>query len=132
MVPPNRGTGRQVARDIHNSYCAGVVAYNQHICAHRSLAIGKAGPERQTLRRWGFDFVAAVVEHREVLVEEIERRKVPAAGHMVAVVAVVAHREVFAVDMGNFGMEVALHTGWVVVAAPQARFHSSCKTVGQR
>jgi hypothetical protein len=58
--------------------------------------------------------------------------RAPAVGHTVAPAAVVAHREVFAADMGNFVMEVVLHTGWVVVPALQALFHSSCKIVGQR
>ena len=70
----------------------------------------------------------AAVAHREALVEEIEHRMVPAAGHKVAVVA---HREGSAVDMGNFGMEAALHID-LVVTALQARFHSWCKIVGQR
>ena len=69
--------------------------------------------------------MAAVVAHRGVLVaEEIEHRMVPAAGHKVASAGAVARREVFAVNRGNFGMEVALHTGWAVVAALQAPFHS--------
>ena len=77
------------------------------------------------LRRWGFDFVAAVVAHTVVPVAgEIEHRMVPAAGHKVASAGAVARREVFVVNRGNFGMEVALHTGWAVVAALQAPFHS--------
>ena len=77
--------------------------------------------------------MAVVVAHMVVPVaEEIVHRKAPAAGHRVASVAVVVHREVFAVGMGNFGMEVALHTGWAVVTALQAPFHSWCKIVGQR
>jgi uncharacterized protein YjeT (DUF2065 family) len=108
------------------------VVYNQHICAHQSFAKGKGDQERQMLRRWGFDFVAAVVAHTVVLVAEgIEHRMVPAAGHKAASVAVVAHREVSVVDRGNFVMEVALHTGWVVTAL-QALLHSSCKIVDQR
>ena len=84
------------------------------------------------LRRWGFDFVAAVVAHRKVLVvEEIEHRMVP-AGHKAASVAVVAHREASVVHTGNFVMEAALHTGWVVVTVLQALFHSWCKIVGRR
>src|SRR6266487_166684 len=126
-VPPGKGTGRPAVRGIHNSYCAGVVVYNQHICAHRSFAIGKGGLERQMLRRWGFDFAAAVVVHRVVpAAEEIEHRMVTAAAvvHKVASVGTVAHREVFVVDTDNFGMEVALHIGWVVVTALLALFHS--------
>lgn len=61
------------------------------------------------------------------MVEEIEHRTAPAAGHTV----VVAHREVLAVDRGNFGMEVANHIDSVVTAL-QARFHSWCKIAGQR
>jgi hypothetical protein len=77
--------------------------------------------------------VAAVVAHKEVLVAVgIEHRMVLAAGHKVASVAVVAHREVFAVDTGNFEMEVVLHTGWVVVPALQAPFHSWYKIVGRQ
>ena len=77
--------------------------------------------------------MAAVVAHREVLVvEEIEHRMVPAAGHKVASAGAVARREVFAANRGNFGMEVALHTGWAVVTALQAPFHSWCKIVGRR
>ena len=84
------------------------------------------------LRRWGFDFVAAVVAHTVVPVAgEIEHRMVP-AGHKAASVAVVAHTVASVVDMGNFVMEVALHTGWAVVAALQAPFHSWCKIVGRR
>jgi len=77
--------------------------------------------------------VAAVVAHRVVLVAvEIGHRMVLAVGHKVASVAVVAHREVFAVDTGNFEMEVALHTGWVAATALQSPFHSWCKIVGRR
>jgi hypothetical protein len=36
---------------------------------------------------------------------------------------------VFAVDTGSFGMEVALHTGLVVVTALPALLHSWCKIV---
>ena len=76
------------------------------------------------LRRWGFDFVAAVVAHTVVPVAgEIEHRMVPAR-HKAASVAVVA-------DTGNFVMEAALHTGWVVTAL-QALFHSWCKNVDRR
>ena len=83
------------------------------------------------LRRWGFDFVAAVVVHTvELVAGELERRMV-AAGHKAAFVAVVAHREVSVVDTGYFVMEVALHTGWVVTAL-QALFHNWCKNVDQR
>jgi len=64
--------------------------------------------------------------------EEIVHMRAPAAGHRVASVAVVAHREVFAVDTGNFVMEVVLHTGWVVATALQAPFHSWCKSVGRQ
>lgn len=84
------------------------------------------------LRRWGFDFVVAVVAHRVALVAgEIEHRMAPAVGHKAASVAVVAHRVASVVDMGNFVMEVALHTGWVVTAL-QAPFHNWCKSVDQR
>ena len=77
--------------------------------------------------------MVAVVAHREELVVvEIEHRMAPAVGHMVASVVVVAHREVFAVDMGNFVMEVVPHTDWVVVTALQAQFHSWCKIAGRR
>ena len=83
------------------------------------------------LRRWGFDFVAAVVAHTVVPVAgEIEHRMVP-AGHKAASVAVVAHREASVADTGNFVMEAALHTDWVVTAL-QALFHSWCKNVDQR
>jgi hypothetical protein len=54
---------------------------------------------------------------------------VAVAVHRVAPVAAVGHREVFVVDRGNFGKEVALHTGLVVVTALPALFHSSCKIV---
>jgi hypothetical protein len=54
---------------------------------------------------------------------------VVAIEHRMATVVAVGHREVFAVDKGNFGMEVALHTGWVVVTALPALLHSSCKIV---
>ena len=131
----NRGIRRPVARDIHNSYCAGVVVYSQHICAHRSFAIGKGGLERRTLRRWGFDFVVAAVANTEVPVAgEIEHRVVPVAvaGHRVAFVAAVEHRGVFAVDTGNFGKAVALHTGLAVVNALPALFHNSCKIVDRQ
>ena len=84
---------------------------------------------RQTLRRWGFDFVVAVVVHREVFVAgEIEHRMVPAAGHKVAAVV---HTGAFVVDMDNFVMEVVLRTGWAAVPALQALFHSWYKIVGQ-
>ena len=77
--------------------------------------------------------MAAVVANKVVLVvEETEHMMVPAVGHTVASVAVVAHREVFAVDTGNFGMEVVLHTGWVVVPSLQVPSHSWCKSVGRR
>jgi hypothetical protein len=77
--------------------------------------------------------VAAVVAHKEVLVAVgIEHRMVLAAGHKVASVAVVAHREEFAVGRDNFEMEVVLHTGWVVVTALQAPSHSLCKIADQR
>ena len=83
------------------------------------------------LRRWGFDFVAAVVAHTVVPVAgEIEHRMVP-AGHKAASVGVVAHREASVVHTGNFVMEAALHTGWVVIAL-QALFHSWCKNVDRR
>ena len=76
--------------------------------------------------------MAAVVAHRVVLVaEEIEHRMVPAAGHKVASAGAVVRREVFAVNRDNFGMEAALHTGWVVVTVLQALFHSWCKIVGR-
>ena len=75
----------------------------------------------------------AVVAHRKALAAgEIVHMRAPAVGHTVAPVAVVAHREAFAVDMGNFEMEVVLHTGWVVVTALQAQFHSWCKIAGRR
>jgi len=74
------------------------------------------------LRRWGFAVVVAVVEHTmEPAAEAIE--------HKMATAAVVAHREVFAVDTGSFGMEVALHTGLVVVTVLPALLHSWCKIV---
>jgi hypothetical protein len=74
----------------------------------------------------------AVVVHRVVLVAgKVEHRMVPVGG-TVASVAVVARREVFAVDTGNFVTEVVLHTGWVVVTAPQAPFRSWYKIVDQR
>ena len=78
--------------------------------------------------------MAAVVERRVVLVVvEIEHRMVPVAvGHKVASAVAVGRREVFAVDMGNFEMEVVLHTGWVVVPALQSPFHSWCKIVGRQ
>jgi hypothetical protein len=57
---------------------------------------------------------------------------VAVTGHKVASVVAVGHREVFAVDTGNFGMEVALHTGWVVVAALPVLIHSWCKIAGLR
>jgi hypothetical protein len=84
------------------------------------------------LRQWGFDFVAAVVHRVVPVAEEIVHMRALAVVHKVAPVAVVAHREVFAVDMGNFEMEVVLHTGWVVAPAPQAPFRSWCKSVGRR
>ncbi len=83
------------------------------------------------LRRWGFDFVAAVVAHTVALVAgRIEHKMVP-AGHKAASVAVVVHREAPVVDTGSFVMEVALHIGWVVIAL-QALFHNWCKIVDQR
>jgi hypothetical protein len=45
---------------------------------------------------------------------------------------VVAHKVAFAVDMGNPGMEAALHTGWVAVAGLPELFHSLCKIVDRR
>ena len=64
-----------------------------------------------------------VVAHRVASV-------VVAVGHRMAV-AVVVHRVASAVDMGSFGMEVALHTGSVAVPGLPGLFHSSCKIFGQ-
>src|SRR5271157_3329832 len=124
MVLPGIGTGRPAVRGIHNSYCAGVVAYSQHICAHQNLAAGKGGPELRTLPRWGF-VVAVPVAYRVASVAV-------AVAHRTVLVAAVAHRVVFAVDMGNFGMVAALHTDWVAVAGHPELFHSLCKIVGRR
>ena len=63
--------------------------------------------------------VAEAIEHRMATVAVVAHKVVPVA----------VHREAFAEGTGNFGMEFALHTGWVVVAALQALSHSSCKIV---
>jgi len=65
--------------------------------------------------------VVVAIEHRMATVAVVGHREVP--------VVAVGRREVFAVDTDNFGMEVALHTGLVVVTALPALFHSSCKNV---
>ncbi len=121
MVPLSKGAGRPPGRGIHNSYCAGVVAYSRHICAHQSLAAGTGGPERRTLPRWGFVAAAPVacrVAPAAVVIE-----------HTMAIAVVVAHRVEFAVDMDNSGTGAALHTGWVAVAGLPGLPHSLCKIV---
>jgi hypothetical protein len=73
-----------------------------------------------------------VVVHRAVLVVVVAHRvAVAVVVHKVVLVAVVAHRVAPVVDMESFGMEVALHTGWVAVAELPGLFHSSCKISGQ-
>ena len=121
MVPPGKGTGRPAVRGIHSSYCAGVVAYSQKICAR---AAGTGGQERRTLPRWG-SVVAAPVACREALAAEVLE-------HTMAIAVVVAHKVAFAADMGNPGTEAALHTGWVAVAGLPELFHSWCKIADRR
>jgi hypothetical protein len=63
------------------------------------------------------------------LVGGIEHKMEPGVGHKAAVVA---RKEEPVVNRDSFGMEVALHTGWVGEPVLQVPSHSSCKSVDQQ